>query len=966
MSDAPRELCIRAMAVGLLLAAGACGGGGGGSDRSPRDDSTPDANRPPSAGFTISSSDGPAPLEVTFDGASSSDPDGRITDYAWEFGDGSTANGSTVSHTFTEIGSFDVTLTVTDDGGLTDAASGSVRVRGASVAGVIRISAGSSVDSDVNDRLTTPVANNGFGDAQPVGNPVQLGGFVNLPGTGSEDGNFRTTGDPEDFFVVELEGDEHIVLSIGEPGSDLDLELYNDASPPELIDASISPDPADDPSEDLAAPAEPGRYYIRVAAVSGASTYVLHVSDQILEPQPRRAKRLTDPIVAGEILVVRNGTGAMPERLGVRPARAGSGLRLEALDRADADAPNPHVPEPRIAEGAALGAARRARLETLLAARRVGAEPSVAIAEPNTLRRPQRVPNDPLYRRQWHFRDIGLESAWNITTGSVAGRGPIVVAVVDTGVLLNHPDLRDQLLRDGSGRVTGYDFIQDPSRSNDGDGLDPDPADPGDDDLGPGQGSFHGTHVAGLIAARSDNGAGVAGVAWQARLMPLRALGVDGGSTFDVIQAMRYAAQLDNVSGTVPPVRADIINMSLGSDFHSESEQQAVNQVRARGVFVVASVGNAASRVPSYPAAYNGVIGVGAVDRVGNLSSYSNFGSQVDLTAPGGDLNADRDGDGEADGITSTIGSGGGDSIDPGYGLLDGTSMAAAHVSGVLALMKSVHPELTPGQFDTLLRAGRLTRDAGPSGFDDRFGWGVIDAHQAVLTALEQVQGPLGPVISVTVDSLDFQTFTRELQFGVSNVGNASSPIAVSDDAPWLTVEPLDVDPDGFGQYRAMVDRTSVDTGSHRATITIAAPDDARVQPASVEVTMEVLSADPAADAGQHYVMLLDDADEPVAVQTVTAGNGQYAFELQDVPPGEYRLFAGTDLDDDDTICDGGEACGAYPSLAAPETITVDPQQRTELTDLDFASEFRTTATVRDEEGDRRSAAHELDKPEPQ
>src|SRR5690606_18100823 len=116
-SDSSRELCIRAMVAGLLLAVGACGGGGGSStsDRAPREDSAPPANRPPSASFTISTSDGPAPLEVTFDGAASTDPDGRITDYAWTFGDGATASGSTVSHTFAEVGSFDVTLTVTDD-----------------------------------------------------------------------------------------------------------------------------------------------------------------------------------------------------------------------------------------------------------------------------------------------------------------------------------------------------------------------------------------------------------------------------------------------------------------------------------------------------------------------------------------------------------------------------------------------------------------------------------------------------------------------------------------------------------------------------------------------------------------------------------------------------------------------------------------------------------------------------------
>lgn len=956
------------MAVGFWLALGACGGGGGGSDREPNDAEqvAPSANRPPTASFTISTNDGPAPLEITVDAGGSSDPDGRITAYSWNFGDGATASGATATHTFDEIGSFDVTLEVTDDGGLSDAVSDSVRVRGTSIAGVIRISAGSAVDSDVNDRNTTPVGNNGFGDAQTLGNPVQLGGFVNVAGSGSETGNFRDSGDPEDVFLLELEGDEHIVLSIGEPSADLDLELYNDASPPELIDASISADPRNDRTEDLAAPAEPGRYYVRVVAVSGASTYVLHVSDEVLPPQPRRAKRLSDPFVPGQVLVTRTAQ-TMPARLGVRAAPAGSGLQLEAIDVTDARAASLRIAEPRIAAGAVVDAARRTRLDTLVAARRVAAEPSVAGAELNTLRRPHRRPNDPFYARQWHFRDIGLEQAWDVTTGSVSGRGPIVVAVVDTGVLLNHPDLRNQLLRDGSGRVIGYDFIQDATRSNDGDGLDPDPADPGDDDLGPGQGSFHGTHVAGLIAAQSNNATGVAGVAWQARLMPLRALGIDGGSTFDVIQAMRYAARLDNVSGTIPPVRADVINMSLGSDFHSEAEQQAVNQVRARGVFLVASAGNESSRVPSYPAAYNGVIGVSAVDQAGRLAPYSNFGASVDVAAPGGDLGADFDGDGEPDGIASTIGSGGRGSIDATYTQLDGTSMAAAHVSGVIALMKSVYPALTPGEFDTLLRDGRLTRDAGPAGRDDRFGWGIIDAQAAVLTALDQAEDDVAPALTVTSDTLDFQTFTHELQFGVSSAGGAPTSVEVTDDGSWLTVEPIEVDANGIGQYRALADRSGLDSGTYRATITIASSTDDAVRPATIRAVMQVLSPDPAADAGQHYVLLVDETDEAVAVRTVTAANGEYAFELEDVPAGDYRIFAGTDLDDDDEICDGGEACGAYPSLAAPRTFTVDPRQRTELTDLDFVSEFRTTATTRKDEASAGSdATHQIDKPEPE
>src|SRR5690606_21702708 len=149
------------------------------------------------------------------------------------------------------------------------------------------------------------------------------------------------------------------------------------------------------------------RYYVRVVAVSGASTYVLHVSDEVLPPQPRRAKRLSDPFVPGQVLVTRTAQ-TMPARLGVRAAPAGSGLQLEAIDVTDARAASLRIAEPRIAAGAVVDAARRTRLDTLVAARRVAAEPSVAGAELNTLRRPHRRPNDPFYARQWHFRDIGL------------------------------------------------------------------------------------------------------------------------------------------------------------------------------------------------------------------------------------------------------------------------------------------------------------------------------------------------------------------------------------------------------------------------------------------------------------------------------------------------------------------------------------------------------------------------------
>jgi serine protease len=696
-----------------------------------------------------------------------------------------------------------------------------------------------------------------------------------------------------------------------------------------------------DPSEDVVVPASAGGYFVRVTAVSGASNYVLSIGGGARTTGlPRRAKRLSDPFVPGELLLA---TGDRPVvgrfRLEGRPR--GRLYALSAVDRGP-------TPELRIADvglpaGATASPATLIRYRTLLAAKAAAGHDEVELAELNVLRRPlARVPNDELYRFQWHYGLIGLEAAWEVSTGQDTGHPPVVVAVVDTGVRLDHPDLSGQWLRDAQGRVVGYDFIQDAERAVDGDGVDPDPNDPGDSGSGDGTGSFHGTHVAGTVAAESDNGIGVAGVSWGARLMPLRALGVDGGTTFDVMQAVRYAAGLSNASGALPPVRADVVNLSLGSDFYSEAEQRTLNEVRAQGVFVVASAGNEDSDVPSYPASYDGVISVAAVTRAGTRAGYSNVGPFVDVAAPGGD-GLDRDSDGRPDGVASTIG-GGAD-----YGILQGTSMAAPHVAGVIALMKSVYPRLTPSEFDDLLARGQLTEDAGLTGRDDEFGWGILNANKAVQAALaaqSSQDDSLGPVLSISTSTLNFQSFTRELDFSVSNVGNQDVTVQVTDDQDWLTVSPLGSAVDGLGPYRVTVDRTNLSDGSYSGLITIT-PDNPSVTPRSIRVAMRVTSPDLQADAGQHYVILVNvEDDSSAAVATVTADGGVYPFDLDDVAPGRYQLFAGTDLDDDDFICDGGEACGAYPSLSSPEVIVIEPAVQPLLDGLEFASEFRTTATT--------------------
>ncbi len=220
--------------------------------------------------------------------------------------------------------------------------------------------------------------------------------------------------------------------------------------------------------------------------------------------------------------------------------------------------------------------------------------------------------------------------------------------MIDTGVVLRHPDLQGQL-------VAGYDFIRDRGNAVDGDGIDRDPDDPGDRSNPDGSSSFHGTHVAGTVAAATGNSLGVAGVAFGAKVMPLRAVGRFGGSIYDIEQAVRFAAGLPNDSGTVPPRRADVINLSLGSTYADAEDQAVFEAARTAGVVVVAAAGNSADSERFYPAAYPGVLAVSAVDINKNLAPYSSFGSWVSVAAPGGSTARDVNGDGKPDGVLSTV-----------------------------------------------------------------------------------------------------------------------------------------------------------------------------------------------------------------------------------------------------------------------------------------------------------------------
>ncbi|MEE8574099.1 MAG: S8 family serine peptidase, partial [Thermodesulfobacteriota bacterium] len=548
----------------------------------------------------------------------------------------------------------------------------------------------------------------------------------------------------------------------------------------------------------------------------------------------------------------------------------------------------------------------------------------VVTADLNYIRHPYLTPNDEYYSYQWGLPTINLPLAWDITTGAAS----VIVAVVDTGVILTHPDLAGKL-------TSGYDFIQSTATSNDGDGIDPDPDDPGTGLAGPT--IFHGTHVSGIVGAATNNTTGVAGISWGSMIMPVRALSALGGTTYDIMQGVSFAAGLANDSGTLPPTSADIINLSIGGGGFSQAEQDLYTTVRGAGIIIIAAAGNESTTSPVYPASYNNVVSVSAVDIEKNAAYYSNSGATIDVAAPGGNTHIDTDGDGYADGVLNAAGDDSSGTINPAYVFLQGTSMATPHVSGVAALMKSVYPAMTPADFDTFLLNGDITEDLGSAGRDDIFGHGLIDAYKAVAAAKDANDGspPVPtPTLAVTPSSINMGSNLTSATITANNAGGGALVVnAPTDDASWLTVAAASIDVGGLGSYTVTVDKALLSDGIYTAIITFTS--DANT--VNVPLIMQVSSTPVTGNAGYHYILLLDpDTFSTIETISLDVSGGSYDYTLTGIDAGDYLIYAGSDLDSDDVICASGEACGAYITLNQPEVVTVN----SDMTGLDFDTGF--------------------------
>ena len=308
--------------------------------------------------------------------------------------------------------------------------------------------------------------------------------------------------------------------------------------------------------------------------------------------------------------------------------------------------------------------------------------------------------NDLYFPLQWYLsgrNGISMPAAWKYSQGD----GDKVVAVIDTGIKA-HQQIDKSLTRNSDGSIYGYDFVSDPASAADGDGEDPNPNDEGGEASG--GNSFHGTHVAGIIAAEHDF-IGTAGVAPNVKILPIRALGKDGGTVADLLNAVQWAAGI-KISG-IPQNKfpASVINLSLGAKELAPCtpERAAIfDAVIARGITVVVAAGNEGRASLSFPGNCPGVITVVATQALGDRATYSNYGDGILISAPGGEFNVGSTESPDSRGgiISSWIDT----SNLPSYRLSEGTSMAAPVISGIVALMYSMQPGITPSRVRSILQ----------------------------------------------------------------------------------------------------------------------------------------------------------------------------------------------------------------------------------------------------------------------
>jgi serine protease len=549
-----------------------------------------------------------------------------------------------------------------------------------------------------------------------------------------------------------------------------------------------------------------------------------------------------------------------------------------------------------------------------------------------------RRPVDDFYNIQWHYQFIHMEPAWDLEIGS----DDVVMAVIDSGIVQGHPDLTNRLARNANGTIIGMDFLSDSDADGDP-GRDTNPEDPGDQLFGD-RSSFHGTHVAGTMAAETgDEGeqAGVAGVTWAGRLVPVRVLGLQlVGYESDILEGIFWAIGDPNFEGIPPnPRPARVVNLSLGGPIDAASQQNwndafefivaDSEDLYADPVFVAAAGNSDDDCSTTAPANVPGVIGVGAVRSLDGIrASYSNFGSCVDLMGPGGDNSIDQNQDGQADAILSTY--------ENDYDFEQGTSMASPHVAGVAALLIAQNPALTAVSVQQI-----LTGTANPQGeCPEGCGAGWLDAFEALL----QAGGTIEPVPRLAVDAVTvaFGDGVSSRTFRVLNTGNAPFDFTASIDGVQADAFALSVDngtvpaaeDGGTVGITVTLTRGNAESGSANITITTVGLDPEQSALVNLEWNDDPNRAPRLLDTVEVAAFVAENGEYKSVKKTITTRAEGFKYAITGLVRGSYYVFAVADDNRDGTYDASIESVGGYPLISAPEALTLADDE--EIAEINF------------------------------
>jgi serine protease len=814
------------------------------------------------------------------------------------------------------------------------------------LSGTITVQRDSDVDLDLNSSTSL---NNEIDDPQIITNPSTIGGYLSgYSGTYSNSGKNTFNEDMRDYFNVSLVKGQEIQISVFQADSqlntiELELALFDDSK---VKQASLDIDVFS--STTLIVPAD-GLYTLSlgVSALTSPLLYTLSltqtISSQALSVSD--IKMLSQDFIPGEVLIslkkdrnvaeTENMLGkavsaqakmASNNKSLIEPLLENLVLKETIPNIATVYKLNPTSVDNvvRIASYTEPSAKEQLssleqKIQTLELIKQLNASELVEFAEPNYIYHSASSIDDPRLSDQWNLSMVSAPAAWQLANGQ-----NIVVAVLDTGINASHEDLYSNIHPDG------YDFITDDKSSGDGDGLDPNPNDEGN--------SYHGSHVAGIIAAEADNTKGIAGLAYASKILPLRVLGVqDSGSSSDIAQAILYAAGLANNSGKKLDQAADIINMSFGGEAQSETVKAALDQAYNEGLILIAAAGNIATDTAFYPAAFDNVIGVGAVSDDKKRASFSNYGINLNLVAPGGTGSGSASFDGFQDAILSTVGAN-------NYAEYIGTSMAAPHVAAIAALIKELKPDLTGQSFKDALEAGYLSQSLNTNTPDinNFYGKGLIDAAKAVNWATGGASMP--GILSVYPTKFGFYGSNIKSELSLLNPSNSLIKInePVMSQQNWLNIDKGTVDENGLGTYLVEVNLALVSLGQGKITINYQI-NNGQLQQQEIQVFVSRNSqSDP--NIGNLYVSLykeedvLNDIYQPAYGIPADLKNGSYSFCFNNIASGRYLLTASTDHDGDKVFpFDRGEAVGSFPLLSRPSFIEVSSKS---LSNMNFDIQY--------------------------